>query len=93
MNGEGVFKWNDGRSYTGKFNQSVREGLGKFIWPDGTYYEGHFVDNTMNGYGVLTDKKGVSVGYEWLNGKRIKETASKEIKYGKIFPAWGQPGN
>ena len=42
MHGNGLLKWNDGRSYFGEFVEDKKHGFGIFIWPDGRKYVGTF---------------------------------------------------
>ena len=42
MNGKGIFKWKDGRSYTGDYKNDVKEGYGTFNWPDNRSHSGYW---------------------------------------------------
>jgi len=44
MEGEGTFKWPDGRTYVGAYINDKKEGFGSFEWPDGRKYSGHWKD-------------------------------------------------
>ena len=33
MNGFGIFKWVDGRTYEGNYINDIKHGRGKFYWP------------------------------------------------------------
>lgn len=40
MNGKGIFKWPDGRSYEGEYKDDKKHGFGVLKWADGKKYEG-----------------------------------------------------
>lgn len=42
MEGEGVFTWPDGRTYTGSYIKGKRDGNGFFKWPKGENYQGNW---------------------------------------------------
>ena len=42
MNGEGTYKWLDGREYTGSWLRNNMDGCGVYKWPDGRVYEGEY---------------------------------------------------
>lgn len=44
MHGNGTFKWQDGRKYTGGYNMDKKEGYGIFEWCNGKIYEGEWKD-------------------------------------------------
>ena len=57
MNGQGLLKWMDGRSYEGLFNDGKYEGRGVAIWPvkqnERIQWTGPFVDGKAHGTGEL----------------------------------------
>lgn len=71
MHGRGAFKWNDGRTYEGEYNDDKRHGYGIFNWPDGRMFKGFWNNGKQHGKGEFynpvnkTWKKGI-----WNNGKR-----------------------
>ena len=40
MDGEGIFTWADGSTYTGDFFENNIHGLGIYTWSDGRKYDG-----------------------------------------------------
>ena len=44
MNGNGIFKWSDGRKYTGEYLENEKHGKGIFEWPDGRKYIGEWAN-------------------------------------------------
>ena len=42
MEGKGIFKWPDGRTYNGDYLNDQKHGYGEFTWPDGRYYKGYW---------------------------------------------------
>lgn len=42
MHGKGIFKWPDGRVYTGDYFEDKKHGFGIVKWPNGKVYEGHW---------------------------------------------------
>ena len=51
MDGYGVYKWKDGRSYEGEYKQDKKEGMGTYKWSDGRIYIGKWVNGKQNGEG------------------------------------------
>ena len=42
MNGQGIFRWADGRSYNGSYKNDIKHGQGTMIWPDGKRFTGQW---------------------------------------------------
>lgn len=40
MHGAGLFTWQDGKKFKGKYIQDKKDGYGEFYWPDGKVYKG-----------------------------------------------------
>lgn len=51
--GVGTFRWTDGDSYTGEWQNNAMHGQGVFHYADGTKFEGRFENNLQ----VAADKK------------------------------------
>jgi hypothetical protein len=49
MHGQGTYKWNDGRKYTGQYVDGLKEGLGKMELPNGDSFEGQFLKDKQHG--------------------------------------------
>ena len=45
--GEGVFTYEDGRIFTGKWVDDLREGPGQMSWPDGSMFEGEYLNDDV----------------------------------------------
>ena len=69
MHGTGIFKWNDGRMYTGEFANDRKEGHGVLIWKDGRKYDGQWRNGKQDGFGFFTDENGGMKKGKWLEGK------------------------
>ncbi len=67
MEGQGLMRYPDGKSYKGKFKDGKMHGLGVFTWPDNKVYSGCFKFNKMHGFGRLISNK-TKYG-AWENGK------------------------
>jgi hypothetical protein len=73
MEGNGKFKWPDGRVYMGEYKNDKKDGYGEFEWADGRKYKGNWKNGKQHGEGEFFPsngknwKKGI-----WENGKRIK---------------------
>lgn len=42
IQGKGLYKWADGRTYDGDWLQNKMHGSGLFYWEDGRRYEGEY---------------------------------------------------
>ena len=73
MDGEGVFKWPDGREYNGHYFEDEKNGYGEFSWPNGKKYRGLWKNGKQNGEGEIYDpnEKKWKKGY-WKEGKRVR---------------------
>ncbi|CAD8177367.1 unnamed protein product [Paramecium pentaurelia] len=56
MNGQGEFRWNDGRKYIGSYKNDKKDGYGEFNWPDGKYYKGQWKDGKQHGIALYKGK-------------------------------------
>ena len=54
-NGEGVFSFLDGSSFTGKFISDERYGKGVEVSSDGTRFEGYWLGNKREGISTFTN--------------------------------------
>jgi hypothetical protein len=67
----GHFKWTDGTSYKGEFQNNEITGVGKYNWPDGSIYEGEVKNGLRHGKGrYVNPKEGVEYEGQWLDGMR-----------------------
>ena len=42
MHGKGIYKWKDGRTYDGEYQNDLKDGLGTYYWTDGRKYIGEW---------------------------------------------------
>ena len=69
MNGQGVYKYKDGRFYKGEWKDGVRSGEGYFIKPGEKTYTGQWENDKPSGEGVLIHlKDGSEYKGEFKNG-------------------------
>ena len=47
--GKGIFKWADGASYDGDFNNNNIHGIGTYVWSNRKKYTGDWKQNKMDG--------------------------------------------
>lgn len=79
MNGEGHYKWPDGREYIGTFSFGKKDGLGRYYWPDGRKYIGFWRKGKQHGIGkYINESQNVKYGI-WVNGKRNQWLDKEEI--------------
>lgn len=68
--GQGIFYWNSGDTYTGKWENGSMNGYGVFKSQVGDRYEGYFVNGERHGRGQYVRSAGdVYIG-DWKNNKR-----------------------
>jgi len=48
INGKGIYKWNDDRTYEGDWINNKMHGKGIFIWKDGRKYIGEYFEDNVN---------------------------------------------
>lgn len=65
---KGPYKFPDGETYQGQFQDGNREGFGIQIWPDGSYYQGYWLKDKFSGYGRFIHKEGDYYEGEWKEG-------------------------
>lgn len=53
MHGKGVYKWPDGKKYTGDFVNDKKHGEGTFEWENGDKYTGQWKNGKMAGEGKI----------------------------------------
>lgn len=67
-NGEGVYVYDTGDVYRGRFQNGKREGKGIFEYANGDRYEGNFTENNRTGFGSYTFANGDKYVGEFNNG-------------------------
>lgn len=53
MNGKGVYKWEDGRTYEGEYLNDKKHGYGEYTWADGRKYIGQWAEGKQHGLGII----------------------------------------
>lgn len=72
QNGEGSYRYSDGRRYTGTFSQSQPTGEGALYHPNGERYLGQFQRGNPHGQGVYWYPDGSFRRGYWQNGKLVQ---------------------
>ena len=73
MEGMGIYKWNDGRSYSGEYSDDKKHGYGIYRWQDGRQYSGYWVLGKQHGLGIyLVSTENREKFGLWEEGKRIE---------------------
>ena len=54
IQGNGIFKWTDGRIYNGQWLRNKMHGNGKLCWKDGRTYDGQFENDKKHGKKVFS---------------------------------------
>ena len=57
-NGDGIYYYDNGDKFEGKFIMGVATGKGNYYYNDGSEYEGEYVNDKKEGYGIYIDKDG-----------------------------------
>jgi hypothetical protein len=70
MDGEGVYKFEDGKTYKGFFKENKPHGLGTAEYPIGSVYKGEWKNGKFHGEGVLEAEGGMRYEGTWKYGKR-----------------------
>jgi len=74
INGQGVYKWTDGKVYDGYWKSGkmhTEQGqISIFTWPDKRKYIGEYKEDKKEGKGLFTFANGVVYDGEWFNGKQ-----------------------
>eukprot|EP00929_Paragymnodinium_shiwhaense_P066672 TRINITY_DN33471_c0_g1_i2.p1 TRINITY_DN33471_c0_g1~~TRINITY_DN33471_c0_g1_i2.p1 ORF type:complete len:291 (-),score=24.19 TRINITY_DN33471_c0_g1_i2:209-1081(-) len=93
MNGDGYYRFDDGRVYQGQWCQHQMDGDGALEWPDGSRYEGNFAAGLQSGTGTFFYSDGRKYAGQWLEGKQhghgtIVEVSGQEkrLKWRKGVP-------
>ena len=67
--GPGIFKWDNGDNYDGKWADDKRSGHGIFSNKEGVYV-GNWEDDKINGFGEKVWNNGEKYIGNWVDGKR-----------------------
>ena len=73
FDGEGEFKWPDGRCFKGHYCEDEKNGYGEFSWTSGKKYRGYWKNGKQHGKGEMFDvNENVWKGGTWNEGKRVR---------------------
>lgn len=73
QNGDGIFAFPDGSTFTGHFKDAIMDGKGTFTWPNGNKYVGDFRAGKRDGQGTFT----------WGNGNIYRGGFSNDRRDGQ----------
>jgi hypothetical protein len=76
--GHGAYRWPDGSTYVGEFENSRPHGHGSWQRPDGERYVGGWQHGNRHGKGTLTSANGKVHGGTWTNGHLVG-TGSRSV--------------
>ena len=71
MDGEGTYKWLDGRLYHGQYQSDKKNGFGVYIWADGRAYIGNWTSGKQDEERVYILPNGTVKKGKWADNKRI----------------------
>lgn len=70
MDGEGTYRFEDGKTYVGLFKENKPDGIGTAVYPIGSVYKGEWKKGKFHGEGVLEAEGGIRYEGMWKYGKR-----------------------
>lgn len=73
MEGEGTYKWLDGRLYHGQYKNDKKNGFGVYIWADGRAYIGDWTVGKQDEVRVYILPNGTVKRGKWVENKREGE--------------------
>ncbi|CAF0771601.1 unnamed protein product [Rotaria sordida] len=68
--GQGIYRWSNGRTYIGEWYENKMDGDGAESWPNGSQYQGQFRANKRHGQGTFTWPDGRQYVGEYRNDYR-----------------------
>ncbi|CAF1378187.1 unnamed protein product [Rotaria magnacalcarata] len=68
--GQGIYRWENGRTYIGQWYENIMNGEGVESWPNGSKYHGQFYNNKRHGQGTFTWPDGRQYVGEYCNDYR-----------------------
>ena len=71
MEGEGTYKWLDGRLYHGQFKNDKKNGFGVYIWADARAYIGNWTEGKQDEERVYILPNGTVKKGRWVDNKRV----------------------
>mmetsp|Transcript_82143 Transcript_82143/g.227836 ORF Transcript_82143/g.227836 Transcript_82143/m.227836 type:complete len:355 (+) Transcript_82143:36-1100(+) len=69
IEGEGSYRFSDGKRYTGQWEAGRMTGSGRMDFPDGSRYIGSFENGVKHGEGSFTTSEGLVCRAQWTQGK------------------------
>lgn len=68
--GKGIYRWSDGSTYEGGYQNDLRHGNGRFLWGNGESYEGKYLNDKRTGKGLYSWPDGSVYDGDFVAGKR-----------------------
>ena len=69
--GEGIFRWQDGKVFFGKWLKDQKENEGELIYPHGGKLFGVWHEDSLNGEAVYITSQGLLQKLSYFNGQRV----------------------
>lgn len=86
MHGKGHYRWKDGRSYEGQYQNDKKHGFGVYTWADGRKYAGQWINSKRQGHGKIISIDGIEREGIWEDDRRVRwldTPANPEITYSR----------
>jgi hypothetical protein len=80
MNGQGIYKWVDGRFYHGEYLQDKKQGFGVYKWADNRCYLGQWEHGKQHGEGHYILPNGTVKKVTFENGTRVSMVDEEKDK-------------
>jgi len=93
--GEGTYKWNDGRRYEGQWHTNKMHGHGKYTFVDGRSYEGQYNHGEKSGMGTYLWPDGRSYVGQVFHGAQHGRGVYVNAKGNRVEGSWhhGRPAS
>jgi len=93
--GEGTYKWNDGRRYEGQWHTTKMHGHGKYTFVDGRSYEGQYIHGEKSGTGTYLWPDGRSYVGQVFHGAQHGRGVYVNAKGSRMEGIWhhGRPAS
>lgn len=77
MDGQGTYRFTDGRVFTGEWQGGQMHGKGEMMWANNSKYVGGFERNVRSGQGTFTWPDGRVFTGLWRNGKQAQSSETE----------------